>query len=257
MPEKSEQSQSTPEHIGAWLRAEREKRHLSIEAIAQATKIRSATIEALEAGEFSHLPLPYIRASIRTIARFLKIPSEEVNRALEIYLPSESIPTPSVPESPLVDSAPSTRWIWLAIAVVLLLGVLFLWWYNSDSTPVPLPSASQTGKNAPSTIRKAEPSELTIAPPPTTKQHTDTLIVEAITTDSVWVSLLFDNNRRLQELLPPHKKRVWRAKRWIRLSVGNAGGLLLIVNSDTLGHLGKPGVVLKNVKITSRGIEPF
>ncbi len=257
MPEEAEQSQSTPEHIGVWLRAEREKRHLSIKTIAQATKIRPATIEALEAGEFSHLPLPYIRASIRTIARFLKIPSEEVNRALETYLPSESVPAPSVPASSPIDSAPSTRWIWLAIAVILSLGILFLWQHNSDNTPVTPPPASQTGENVSSTIRNAESSELTITLPPTTKHRTDTLIVEAITTDSVWVSLLFDNHRRWQELLPPRKKRVWGAKHWIRLSVGNAGGLLLIVNGDTLGYLGKPGVVLKNIKITPRGIEPF
>ncbi len=257
MPEEPEQSQSTPEHIGIWLRAEREKRHLSIEAIAQATKIRSTTIKALESGEFSHLPLPYVRASIRTIARFFKIPSEEVNQVLQAYLPPESTSVPAAPESPFAPPVRSSRLIWITLGVVFSLGILFLWWYNSENAPVSPSSASQTGENEKSAVREVEFPAATVAPSPTTKQRTDTLIVEAITTDSVWVSLLFDNNRRWQELLPPRKKRVWGAKHWIRLSVGNAGGLLLIVNGDTLGPLGKPGVVLKNIKITPRGIEPF
>jgi hypothetical protein len=60
--------------IGATLRGARERRGLTIEQVAQETRISARFLEALEAEEFDALPAPvYVRGFLRSYANFLKV----------------------------------------------------------------------------------------------------------------------------------------------------------------------------------------
>ena len=73
--------------VGEQLRFAREAQKLTIQQAAEATKIRSDHIRALEEGDYSVFSAPvYVRGSIRTYATLLKLPApklvEQVNAEL-------------------------------------------------------------------------------------------------------------------------------------------------------------------------------
>ncbi|GFH63299.1 MAG: conserved hypothetical protein [Candidatus Desulfovibrio kirbyi] len=73
----------TFEELGAALRAERKKRNLSIEDIAERLKIGTSLLCALEEGDASSLPhKTYAKGFIRDYASFLGLDAGEVNDAM-------------------------------------------------------------------------------------------------------------------------------------------------------------------------------
>lgn len=74
----------TFEELGATLRAEREKRNLNIDDVANQLKISPRQLRALENGDMGALPHPaYARGFIRSYASWLGMGNEEIQRALE------------------------------------------------------------------------------------------------------------------------------------------------------------------------------
>src|SRR5689334_22443263 len=67
--------------VGAALRAERERRGLTIDDVAANLRIRRALIEAIEHGRYKELPgAPYAVGFIRTYSEFLELDREEMIR---------------------------------------------------------------------------------------------------------------------------------------------------------------------------------
>lgn len=73
--------------FGEYLKAQREERGVSLEEIAQETKIRMAFLEAMEKGEFNKLPGEfYCRAYLRSYAKTIGIREEELLEKYELAL---------------------------------------------------------------------------------------------------------------------------------------------------------------------------
>lgn len=77
-----ERAETTPRlSVGAALRAERERRGLTVDDVAANLRIRRALIEAIEHGRYKELPgAPYAVGFIRTYADFLELDREEMIR---------------------------------------------------------------------------------------------------------------------------------------------------------------------------------
>lgn len=68
-----------PESLGGFLRAEREKRNVSIEQVAYATRIGIKMLHALEVDDHNQLPSPtFVRGYLQAYGKFLKIDSYEL-----------------------------------------------------------------------------------------------------------------------------------------------------------------------------------
>jgi cytoskeletal protein RodZ len=64
---------------GEILRREREKRNISVEAVAKTLRLNARYIEALESDRYEQLPGDtYIRVYLRSLSRFLSLDSEEI-----------------------------------------------------------------------------------------------------------------------------------------------------------------------------------
>lgn len=73
--------------IGEFLRSEREKRHISIEQVASATKIGLKLLHALEADNFDALPAkPFVRGFITSYCRYVGLQPDDVLRGFETSL---------------------------------------------------------------------------------------------------------------------------------------------------------------------------
>jgi cytoskeletal protein RodZ len=137
--------------VAEQLRSTREGHGWTIHQVAEATKIKTEHIRALEAGEYGAFAAPvYIRGFIRTYARLLRLDPEEVSNAVD----SELSQTNTFQEASL--SAPRNRGLvdflmlqfskvsWrvvlpvLAVAIVLVGIILGYRAYTSYRTRDPL-----------------------------------------------------------------------------------------------------------------------
>ena len=73
--------------VAEQLRQAREAKHLTIDQVAQITKIRTDHLRALEEGNFNVFSAPvYIRGFVRTLSNLLKLDVPQVMAALEAEL---------------------------------------------------------------------------------------------------------------------------------------------------------------------------
>jgi hypothetical protein len=90
----------------------------------------------------------------------------------------------------------------------------------------------------------------------TTNEHApspakpDTLTLLAVARDSVWVQLAIDNTTARKYIMKPNSRRSWKAAEKFSVTLGNAGAVDFTLNAKTLGKLGKPGAVVRNVEIS-------
>lgn len=159
---------------GAALRAEREKRNLTVEDIAQQLKISPRQIRALESGDLDSLPHEaYARGFIRSYAAWLGITPEELGGGLTgVNSDSASITKEKDPG----QSSGGNGLIWaLALLLVLLACGYYAWTQNfwgflerenpdGQSISEKLPTAEEylakkeeTANTAPEPIQKAAP----------------------------------------------------------------------------------------------------
>ncbi|MCS6856721.1 MAG: helix-turn-helix domain-containing protein [Sandaracinaceae bacterium] len=113
------------ESVGRYLRTERELRKISLEEIAQSTRIPLRSLQWIEEDRFDRLPGEvFVRGFLRAYAKALGLTSDEVIRRYESMAASSNKPPESTSMQRLtVDPSPSSRF-GLALAVVLLM-VLF------------------------------------------------------------------------------------------------------------------------------------
>lgn len=106
----------TPQAFGEYLKRRREKRKITLETIAHATKVRASLFAALERGDCSRWPGGvYNRGYVRAYAAVIGLDPDEI---AEQY--SECFPDPlrisAVPVAP--EEPPPGRWSrwWLALS---------------------------------------------------------------------------------------------------------------------------------------------
>ena len=123
----------TLEELGAVLRAEREKRGLSIEDAANHLTIGARLLRALEAGDSASLPhLAYTKGFIRSYSAYVGLSAEEISAALAALEAEneealiQQTPLPDVTLAPRRNFKP-----FLSVFVVLLLGIgVYLVWQH-------------------------------------------------------------------------------------------------------------------------------
>jgi cytoskeletal protein RodZ len=117
--------------VGEQLRAAREARGMTVQNVAEATNMRTDHIVALEQGDYTPFPAPvYIRGSVRTYARLLKLEVPAIMTALDAEMgqPTSGELTATGPRKGWVDKVAyhAARFGWKRGLVVL--AALFVVW---------------------------------------------------------------------------------------------------------------------------------
>jgi cytoskeletal protein RodZ len=82
--------------LGEFLRHERERRGITIEQVASATKVGVKTLHALEADHYSELPAkPFIRGFVTSYCRFISLDAKEILGHYENFINVKSIERPN------------------------------------------------------------------------------------------------------------------------------------------------------------------
>ena len=270
------------------LRATREAKSLSLADIASTTKIQLKYLRAMEEGNFSFLPPPYVRAFIRDYARALDLDPNEILRQYDAALPSiEGAPKPQQFEKKPVQAKPSIedemaelqrgilRSLWLSFGdflkqdrtrkklisgvsvLILLLLLMFIveMTRNSRGNSTPETPFEQIIKEKEQALATHPDSAHTNIALPPGGAMSDSLVLDGRTTHKVWMRLYIDDRPPVEYILLPNMQREWRARNKFQISLGDAGGISFKINGKDLGTLGKSGAVVRNVILTHEGIQ--
>jgi cytoskeleton protein RodZ len=156
--------------IGDRLRAEREKRGITIAKIAAELRINPQYLQAIEDGDPDRLPGGFFyRAFVRQYARYLKVDEDEIERELEALRPPQPsaeqpepfpVEVPPEPPSRFADALNRLPLSLIALALVLAGGAaVYSIWFQNRTTAEPSREASLPSP-------PASPAPPPSAPPP-------------------------------------------------------------------------------------------
>lgn len=234
----------TPEELGRELKALREARGVTLEAIAAKTKISVYTLQALEAGAFSRLPAAvFARMFLRQYLAFL---GEEPGSWLSTFdvlwrkweASSQPLPTVSVEE---VKPNPWVRWVFGFLLVCAAVALVF--WLEKRENPrvagmEPTPRAL---------LQQLAP---TPPPTPTPQETSDSgapangLLVE--THRACWLEWAVKGKPVVRQLLPAGQRLTLEVpESGGELLLGDAGAVFLRFREHELAPPGRDGQVLR------------
>ena len=265
----------TLEQLGQELKNKRVERHISLLDISAETRINLKFLEAIEVGNFAVLPQTYVRAMVREYAAHVGMnPSE----AMEQYDTargekrekghgagsSQAISSTQLPTASGSSALLSRQLLFGGILVAALIGAVFLIRPEVQSQqPSQNPEAAFDSvvreTEAAAAVRRdsqtafiPKPIPVVVAPP-----VLDSLKLEMVTKDTVWISLLIDGKRSEQYLVAPNRKKSFTAKDQFSITMGNAGGAVFSLNGKELPPLGKRGAVIRNTVINQASLKPL
>ncbi len=270
---------------GEILRSARQQRNLTVEEVSQRTKIRPKIIDAMERDDFAALPATYMQAFIRTYAQFLDVQDlPDLPSGMSVSKLSAPATVPgAAPSAPLTASrdmgatnntmtsynfssrqAKTTteqalKWIYSAVAV-LVCSAVYVWLYGNpfaepqDDQPAMQQLQVTNELPAGSALIITEKLNAASAALSPTIAAGDSLILEARALDNAWISVVMDKRRSEQQMLEAGKTYRWAAEKLITFSLGNAGGVQFMRNGVPIEMLGKPGAVVRDVRVTREGI---
>ena len=135
-PSHKKKEKEVPEDmsLGIFLKKSREERHIELDEVAEATRIRRHTLEAIENDEWSKLPSQvFIKGFLKSYAEFLGLDKETV---IHHYLRASSFEKTSQ-EAPKKTRLQSGRtYLILVIAVLTLVFIITLIYFNKRNISI-------------------------------------------------------------------------------------------------------------------------
>ncbi len=260
--------------IGEEIRSAREFQQLTVAQISVSTKISAHYIESIEKGDWSFLPPTYIKAFIRTVAIEAGLEPKDIDSRLDEIFVAEPTTLTDTRAAQTIDEKreykPTGAVAWaeqhrsilfyslVAVVVVVIIGLYIL---NPSRSPeriaenlleVSKETTPQVVEDTlidtttTSTITPAESIPEPITPVVETYQleiyAIDTCYVKITQEDSIiYERTLWPRNRVIRELADP-----------VKLSLGNAMGVRLIVDSDSLPPF-QPGRRVRVARVDKDG----
>ena len=270
------------EKLGQILRREREKRGLTIDALARQTRINALYFHAIEEGDRKSLPGGFFyRSFLRQYARLLELPEsvyqDEITRSLEQETqeipaqPERHIDVPPMPTGTTDRAAETRRWVIrlaglvAVVALATMLYTVYLRWRtpsevaeNRATEPPPIampapaePPPSPAGEAGPPPPARPLPPPAGTTPPPPTGVAPEAgaaavsgpVRLRLAATEAVWVEVWADGRRVFSNLMNASDSRSFGAQTRIRVRLGNAGGMNLEWNGRAVDPVGPRGQV--------------
>ena len=261
------------ETVGQYLRKEREKRNISLEAVAKVTRITRENLEALEKDDFQVISAPvFVRGFLRNYAIFLGLDPKEVIARYDSQTDLVPIPQDKEPPPPPPPREEKPIFKTLLFLSILLVGVAFSFYYYqkpSGPPPAPSPYAGASPSPAPGsqpyspkdtpTKGKTEaralqpekgkqpsdkPQAATTPLPDMDQTQESRHILRVVATEKAWVRVIADDRQVRSILLQPGETSTWTAQRKFSITLGNAGGVELFFNGTSQGRVGNSGAVV-------------
>ncbi len=262
--------QNDREHIYL-LRSARESLNLTLLQVSEMTKIRPHILEEIENGNYKVLPLPYLLASVKTYAKSLRLPQEEID-SLVNYIKAQV----GVKEEPIYKTPPKSEkinitdkshrikfgkyefnistsnlinyLIYTALGLTIIVLIYVTFFMNEGEVRT---FSGELEKQPDTTVIEDINDDLE-----SYFAVKDSIILEAFgVADTAWIKIVIDGKKAEQVVFHPDMERRWSAKEFFILSIGNEGAVRFIRDGEQLPSFGKRGTVIRNIKITRNEIK--
>ena len=249
--------------IGPSLKKIRQEKGLSLDEVIKGTKIHQNILKAIEGDSLTNLSPVYLKGFLKIYCKYLGVDPKEF---IPDYTAPENMPRSSVyqsgenkekvfkPESFLRNASlkigawrPSKRV--KLIIVYIFIAIVIVFAFNGLRKLI--------------TKRPTQNTENIIIPVAVNQKQTPVVSRAKISTvsgvrlvisakENCLVPVKADGRLIFNSVLTRGRSKSWQAKDKIDLSLGNAGGVELVVNGKRFSSLGKRKHPLKNIVITEK-----
>jgi cytoskeletal protein RodZ len=270
------------ETLGDYLKNKREAQNITLEEVAQATRIRRTILEAIENNHYDLIPPKvFTQGFIKSYASYLGLDENDVIKRYHELM--ESLETKNDTDEPVQEQPPQPfitpgRLLVLGIVCIVALTIWLLsrnpqqeddtvsnntlpiTSTSSSSVTSPPPASQEVPAEedgAPTVFDREEPAVLEEEPPPEGKQGEETveateteegkaepMALRVVATEQAWMKVQLDQGKPYEALLKSGESLTLKAREKFIIRIGNAGGVELFFNEEPLGNPGKPGEVI-------------
>lgn len=244
------------EKISDILRKIREEKKLSYQDIYKATNIHPKILQAIENKNFTLQPPIYMKSFIKEYLEFLGLNFADYRQQInDIFYQIEKDSfleknkTSTLSKKKIKKNRNAYHQINKVIYFVyftLVLGVMVIIYFTFFHSNEEINVLQETTLK-PETLFIGKNKNQFVLP---NIVPTDSITLEIKAIDTVWLNIIIDNKYSDKIVLFPGNEKQLRAMNFFRLTIGNAGGVIIKRNGSELPSLGKRGTVIKSVTIT-------
>lgn len=266
------------------LKFTRESKEISLQQIANKTRIDLKFLTAIENANFDVLPDIYVKAFIKEYALLVDLdPAETVQKYNIARTGKSEQPEQIRPLQATKDSAPKERadvpeyesekqtslpkhdaqnelskninpgYIYggvIAVLVLVLVYMIFIHGSSPDIIRENLTQETLPQNNSRFEVENQKPVQKDSVAEPAVVSKPDSLHIRLQTSARVWVKVNADGKILRQEVVQPDTKLNYAASKFFSVSVGNAGVVKLFFNDKPVSKLGNLGEI-RNVFLSA------
>ena len=257
---------------GEQLRKAREERGMTLAEIAAATRINIIYLDRIENGLPLQLPPTYAQAFLKSYAKAVGLDPAKLLPPVQPPPPpvTGSVTEPLPPQEPAVSPPVHSRQMPVPIkqhqmrslvilSAVILIGlvaaILFLQRQRS-AEPVREVAFADVARERDTSVPVTRHDTGRTAVSAPLREAIDSLALEAVSVETVWVRVVIDSLVTREYTLAPQHRLSWKAARTFRVSVGDAAGIYFSLNGKHLGSLGPGKAPVKDVLLTRALLGP-
>lgn len=256
------------EHFEEFLTQIKEARigkNISLEEVSQKTRINIKFLEALEDGNISFLPKPYVLAFIKSFARSVGINEREVEgKFANIAHQPEIEIKDEAEETEKIESEKTPGWFdrikskdeesgilgglnfrLLAVAAAVIALLIYVGTQMNPSRE----QFEVTGPQITEEEMLSVPESTTTVTP-----QSQSLRLRGVASARTWLSIIFDGNETREFNLQSGDQITWTANESFQFRIGRAHALSLSLNGRELGPLGPETSLVWDMVINKNGI---
>lgn len=254
------------------LKKHRESLGITLDQLADKTKINKATLVAFESGDFSKLPQTYVRLFLKAYAQEINLDYQKIINQYEVYTgesPETPIAATLIPENTIYSTnknytAPVTKKRNIAAITTVLVILIFLISIlkqvlieeEKQNQPALPPAIQQIPPpdQITDTVKIVEEEDADQIPSTITPEIPEPLLTLSMrTSDTCWVRVITDENDAIEANFFPNVSREWKAREKFDVRIGRPSKVRLYLNNKELGPLGSAGIPTRLI-ITKDGI---
>lgn len=239
------------QRVGDKLRAAREAQGLTIEEIANSTRIPKRHLTTIESGGYQGLPAPtYSTGFIKSWARRLGLDGQALADQFRLEMGSLSIaPTQSLPYEPADPRrTPPAGLALLALLIAVVVGLGYLYWRGTAEQPNVLAAAAPDQPTAPAAVQPTPAAAAANPAAATAPQPTGPVVVGA--TQDVWIKVSDSGKTLFMNVLHAGDHFEVPAEAVAPLlTTGRPGNTTVMVGQTPIPTLGDPDHIAKDVSL--------
>jgi cytoskeletal protein RodZ len=237
---------------GDALQAARQEKGLSLDQVAEITRVPMRHLKALEANDFSAMPgVTYATGFARAYARAVGLDEYDMGQAVRAHMGAVSYGSRHEAFEPIDPARIPPRWLaWIAAALAALLAIGYGVWRNQvSSAPSHAEIADQAEAPAPAGKKETARPTAQVAP-----AATGPVVLTAV--NEVWLRIYDQGGERLLEkvLSKGESYTVPATANNPMILTGRPDGLAVTVGGHAVAPLGPPEKTISDVQISAASL---